>query len=220
MKKLISLLLLVTLFLSLSACGNDNSVIDNDNSGFCTECGKEILSNDKFCGNCGTAVIKKNNNATENQSSETKEDIEDNETNISSVDITGEIGKTYTLNDIEFTVTHIKVEDTYNNQYNNNDGNGMVAIWFTAKNISKQDVCINDIGIVDYDNGYLYSEGSLITWKYINGVRTWVSNGELTIEKLDDTVYEVGAFIDIPKKVVESEKSLTYTLMGYKFKIR
>lgn len=71
MKKLCSLLSILCLIFSLSACGDNESTTDNDTGSFCTECGEEISSTDKFCGSCGTAVSKshdigQNNNENSN----------------------------------------------------------------------------------------------------------------------------------------------------------
>ncbi len=59
MKKLCSLLLVICLIFSLSACGDD-STANNENGSYCVECGEEISSTDKFCGSCGASVNKTN----------------------------------------------------------------------------------------------------------------------------------------------------------------
>lgn len=71
MKKLCSLLLILCLLLSLSACGNDKSIQDTNSGGFCVECGGEISSTDKFCGSCGVSVNK--TNSTDSTDSTTTE---------------------------------------------------------------------------------------------------------------------------------------------------
>ena len=72
MKKLCSLLLVLCLAFSLSACGdNDNSTQNTDNDSFCVECGGEISSTDKFCGSCGASV----NNTNSTPATTTKPEI-------------------------------------------------------------------------------------------------------------------------------------------------
>lgn len=100
-----------------------------------------------------------------------------------------------------------------------NEDDRVVFISYTAKNVSKNDVVIREIGELDYDNGYEYTEGSLAFRLSEEGV--WQeNNGGLSIKKLNDTEYEFRAYMVVPKDVAESDKSLTYTLFDYKFKIR
>ena len=58
MKKFCSLLLVLCLIFSLSACGGNETVTDNDTGSFCTECGEEISATDKFCSSCGASIDK------------------------------------------------------------------------------------------------------------------------------------------------------------------
>ncbi len=94
----------------------------------------------------------------------------------------------------------------------------IVFISYTAKNISENDKIIDDIGVLDYDDGYTYSEGNLAyrskdtMWKEIPG--------GLVLEKLKGDQYEFRAYMIVPKEIAESDKSLTYTLFGYKFELR
>lgn len=100
-----------------------------------------------------------------------------------------------------------------------NDDDRIVFISYTAKNVSKNDVIIDDIGKLDYDNGYEYTEGSLAF--RLTKTAVWQENNAgLSIKKLNDTEYEFRAYMVVPKQVVESDKSLTYTLFGYEFTIR
>ena len=73
MKKLYSLLLVICLIFSLSACGNNDTTKNINNSGFCVECGGEISSTDKFCSSCGVAVNKQINTASTDNQAEIKE---------------------------------------------------------------------------------------------------------------------------------------------------
>lgn len=100
-----------------------------------------------------------------------------------------------------------------------NEDDRVVFISYTAKNVSKNDVVIREIGELDYDNGYEYTEGSLAF--RLSEEDVWQeNNGGLSIKKLTDTEYEFRAYMVVPKEVAESDKSLTYTLFDYKFKIR
>ena len=63
MKKICSLLLVLCLIASLSACGND-STANNEKGRYCVECGGEISATDKFCGSCGVPVSKANDTIT------------------------------------------------------------------------------------------------------------------------------------------------------------
>ena len=100
-----------------------------------------------------------------------------------------------------------------------NDDDRVVFISYTAKNVSKNDIVISEIGELDYDNGYKYTDGSLAF--RLSETAVWQENNSgLSIKKLTDTEYEFRAYMVVPKQVVESDKSLTYTLFGYEFKIR
>lgn len=74
MKKLCSFLLVLCFLFSLSACGGNETTVDNGRDGFCTECGEDISATDKFCGSCGTPIVKtttdnSTTNATQNNDS-------------------------------------------------------------------------------------------------------------------------------------------------------
>lgn len=79
MKKLCSLLLILCLIFSLSACGDNESTMDNDTGGYCTECGEEISATDKFCSSCGAPINKTNN--TDITDTDTTQDSNDNSDN-------------------------------------------------------------------------------------------------------------------------------------------
>ena len=101
----------------------------------------------------------------------------------------------------------------------NNDDDRVVFISYTAKNASKYDITIDEIGVLNYDDGYEYSDGALAYRVSEEGVWQELPNG-IILKKLTDNKYEFRAYMVVPKQVVESEKSLTYTLFGYEFKIK
>lgn len=100
-----------------------------------------------------------------------------------------------------------------------NEDDRVVFISYTAKNVSKYDVTIDEVGVLDYDDGYTYSDGALAYRVSEEGVWDELPNG-VNIKKLNDNAYEFRAYMVVPKEVVESDKSLTYTLFNYKFEIR
>jgi hypothetical protein len=100
------------------------------------------------------------------------------------------------------------------------DDDRIVFISYTAKNVSKYDIDIDEVGVLDYDDGYTYSDGALAYRVSEEGVWDELPNGGLSIKKLDDKAYEFRAYMVVPKRVIESDKSLTYTLFGYEFIIR
>ena len=101
-----------------------------------------------------------------------------------------------------------------------NDDDRIVFISYTAKNVSKYDIDIDEVGVLDYDDGYTYSDGALAYRVSEEGVWDELPNGGLSIKKLNDKAYEFRAYMVVPKQVIESDKSLTYTLFGYEFIIR
>ncbi len=58
MKKFCSLLLVICMLLSLSACGDGEPVQNNGGGNYCVECGGKIAPTDKFCSSCGIAIEK------------------------------------------------------------------------------------------------------------------------------------------------------------------
>lgn len=156
----------------------------------------------------------------------------------------GEIGTTYTSNDVEFTLNHVEFTDTMDNWGGANDnywmpipedaGRNQVAnavspkseddticvISYTAKNVSKNDKLINERGTLDYDDGYTYDEGGLTYRVSEEGVWSDLDGG-LMLEKLNENAYEFRAYMVVPKALVENtDKSLTYTLFGMTFDLR
>lgn len=95
----------------------------------------------------------------------------------------------------------------------------IVYISYIAKNISKNDVLIDQTGYIDHDNGYTYSDGNLAYRVSDNGVWHEIPQG-ITLQKLAGESYEFRAYTVVPKEVVESDKPLTINLYGYTFKIR
>ena len=95
----------------------------------------------------------------------------------------------------------------------------IVYISYTAENLSKYDRVIDETGVINYDNGYTYSDGALAYRVSEKGV--WKElDGGLSLAKLDGGKYEFRAYTVVPKEVVESDKSLTIMLYGYTFEIR
>ena len=99
------------------------------------------------------------------------------------------------------------------------DNDRVVCISYTAKNNSKNDVIVDSIGKLDYDNGYEYSEGYL-AFRFSDTAVWKENNSGMSIEKLSDKTYEFRAYMVVPKEVVESDKPLTYTLFNRKYTIR
>ena len=155
------------------------------------------------------------------------------------------IGETYT-NDygIEFTLNYVEFTDAMDNLGGANDTYWMPAskvertthleklvaplssddmfcvVSYTAKNTSKHDRTVDEIGTIDFDNGYTYSEGGLSYRVSPTGVWSDIPNG-LTLQKLKENSYEFRAFIVVPKVVVEeTDKPLTYELYGETFNLR
>lgn len=154
-----------------------------------------------------------------------------------------EIGTTYSSNGVEFTLNYVEFADTIDNWGGANDNywkplpddahrhqleNAMTPkdtekticiVSYTAKNVHKIDLTIDDRGTIDYDNGYTYSDGGLAYRVSPTGVWKDIPNG-ITLEKLKDESYEFRAYIVIPKTIVESDNPLTYTLFGKTFNLR
>lgn len=157
----------------------------------------------------------------------------------------GEIGKTYTSKQgIEFTLNYIQFTDTMDNWGGANDNywkplpenpdrnqlknavtpNGadetICVISFTAKNTSKYDRAIDEIGTLNYDDGYKYSKGGLSYRVSAEGIWSDIPNG-LKLVKLKENSYEFRAYMVVPKVLAtETDKSLTYELFGIKFDLR
>ena len=157
----------------------------------------------------------------------------------------GEIGETYTSDyGIEFTLNYIEFTDAIDNWGGANDNywkplpedanrnqlanalspksedDTICVISYTAKNASKYDRIIDEVGTLDYDNGYTYSDGGLTYRVSATGVWSDIPGG-LSLKKLKDDSYEFRAYIVVPKVVAtETDKSLTYTLFGQEFNLR
>ncbi len=100
-----------------------------------------------------------------------------------------------------------------------NEDDMIVFISYTAKSVSKYDRTIDDVGEIDYDDGYKYTEGSLAYRKSETAVWQDIPGG-VVLEKLKENEYEFRAYIIVPKEAVESDKSLTYSLFGVKYDLR
>lgn len=99
------------------------------------------------------------------------------------------------------------------------DDEMILSISYTVKNIAKKDVTVDEIGVLDYDNGYEYSEGGL-TWRQNeDSVWTDIPSG-VTLKQLKENEYELRAYLIVPKEVTETEKTLTYTLFGIEYDLR
>lgn len=150
------------------------------------------------------------------------------------------IGETYQSSDFEFTVNAVEMSEylnntttsddflkpvdedyvnTLNNQYTKayKEEHVLVYISFNVKNISKSDQTFDDIGVIDFDNGYKYDNCSIYC-KNENGV--WTSFSLVKLPQLIDEAYEIRGCIQVPKEVMTSDKSLTYTLFGREFTLR
>lgn len=100
-----------------------------------------------------------------------------------------------------------------------NDNDRIIYISYTAENLSKNDQVVDETGLINYDNGYTYSDGALAYRVSEEGVWKELPGG-LTLPKLDGGKYEFRAYTVVPKEVVESDKPLSITLYGYKFELR
>lgn len=154
------------------------------------------------------------------------------------------IGETYTSHGIEFTLNYVEFTDVMDNWGGANDTYWMpvsevdrerqldklvspqspddtiCVISYTAKNVSKNNKTIDDIGTLDYDNGYTYSDGGLCYRVSPTGVWQEIPNG-LTLEKLKENAYEFRAYMVVPKKIVtDTDKTLTYELFEKEFNLR
>lgn len=154
------------------------------------------------------------------------------------------VGKTYTSNGIEFTLNYVEFTDAMDNWGGANDNywkplpedavshqlehavsaksedDTICIVSYTAKNISKADKTINDKGTLNFDKGYTYSDGGLSYRVSPTGVWSDIPNG-IVLEKLKEDSYEFRAYIIIPQKAVtETDKPLTYTLLGREFNLR
>lgn len=156
-----------------------------------------------------------------------------------------EIGTTYTSDyGIEFTLNYVEFTDAMDNWGGANDNywkplpedasrnqianavkpissdETICVISYTAKNTSKHDRVIDEVGTLDYDDGYTYSEGALSYRVSDTGVWSEIPGG-LKLEKLKEDSYEFRAYIIVPKTLAtETDKSLIYTLFGYDFDLR
>ena len=94
------------------------------------------------------------------------------------------------------------------------------VISYTAKNVSKNDIVIDDRGMLNYDNGYTYSDGGLSYRVSPTGIWDDIEGG-LVLEKLKEKDYEFRVYMVVPKALVENmDKPLTYKLFGIKFDLR
>lgn len=100
-----------------------------------------------------------------------------------------------------------------------NEDDMIVFISYTAKNVDKNNKTIDDKGLINYDDGYKYEEGSLSWRRSETAVWQDIPNG-IVLEQLEEKEYEFRAYIIVPKEVVESEKSLTYTLFGVEYDLK
>ncbi|MBQ3136928.1 MAG: hypothetical protein IJB74_05525 [Clostridia bacterium] len=100
-----------------------------------------------------------------------------------------------------------------------NDEDRIVFISYNAKNVSKEDRHVDENGVINFDSGYEYSDGALAYRVSKEGVWQELDNG-ITLKKLKEKEYEFRAYIIVPKEAVESDKSLSLYLFGYKFKLR
>ena len=94
-----------------------------------------------------------------------------------------------------------------------------LCISYTAKNISKDNQTVKSIGTVDYDDGYEYNDGGFSYRKHADAVWNENSSG-IVLEQLKGNEYEFRAYILVPKEVLETDKSLTYTLYGREYDLR
>ena len=156
----------------------------------------------------------------------------------------GEIGSTYTSNGVEFTLNYVEFTDAMDNWGGANDNYWMplpddavghqlenaltpksaddtiCVISYTAKNVSKYDETIDERGLLNYDNGYKYSDGGLTVRFSADSVWNDIDNG-LVMKKLKEDTYEFRAYMVVPKALVENtDKSLTYTLFDVEFDLR
>ena len=153
------------------------------------------------------------------------------------------MGTTYTSNGVEFTLNYIEFTDCIDNWGGANDfywmplpndatghrlENAMspksdedtiCVISYTAKNISKSDKGIKDKGTLNYDNGYIYSDGGLSYRNTPTAVWQDIPNG-IVLEKLKGKSYEFRSYIVVPKIVTQTEKPLTFKLFGKTFNLR
>ena len=95
----------------------------------------------------------------------------------------------------------------------------MVFISYTVKNIDKADKTIDDVGTINYDDGYEYNEGSLAWRRSETAVWQEIPNG-IVLEQLEENEYEFRAYIIVPKEIAESDKPLTYTVFGSEYDLR
>ncbi len=112
--------------------------------------------------------------------------------------------------------------DEYKNKYGlvpKSEDDVIVFISYTAKNVSKNDKTIDDIGVLNYDDGYEYSDGELAYRVSEEGVWQELPGG-IILKQLKENKYEFRAYMIVPKEVAESDKTLTYTLFGYEFELR
>lgn len=155
----------------------------------------------------------------------------------------GEIGTTYTSNGVEFTVNYIEFteamdnwggandnywmplpEDAFGHQLENavtprSEDDIICVVSYTAKNVSKYDITIDDIGQLNYDNGYYYNDGGLCYRVSPTGV--WKNIDGLVLKKLKDDSYEFRVYMIVPKLLAtETDKSLTYKLFDIEFDLR
>lgn len=94
-----------------------------------------------------------------------------------------------------------------------------LCVSYNAKNVSKDNQTVKQLGTVDYDDGFEYNEGGLSFRKHDDSVWDEIPNG-LVLEQLKGNEYEFRAYIFIPKEVLETDKPLTYTLYGREYDLR
>ena len=99
------------------------------------------------------------------------------------------------------------------------DDDMFIFVSYTAKNVDKNDRIIDDVGTIDYDNGYEYSEGGLAWRRSETAVWQDIPSG-ISLEKLKQNEYEFRACIIVPKELAESDKSLTYTIFNTEYDLR
>ena len=101
-----------------------------------------------------------------------------------------------------------------------NEDDRIIYISYTVENKTNTAIPITESGQINFDNGdFTTSEGNLAYRVSEEGVWQELPNG-ISLSEQNGRKYEFRAYTVVPKEVVESDKPLVITLLGYEFEIR
>ena len=127
MKKVVAILLSICFVLCLTACGSNDSTVNNDTgSSSCMDCGVKVERTDNFCKNCGIA-LKSNEETSDDTKNETSQVADNNSVEEENVFTVGKTLKCSTGVNFEMTLLgtgdEVQIKDLKITQYKKADRN-------------------------------------------------------------------------------------------------